>query len=147
LWAKMFLAILLAAVVVVFGVMPRVERRIGANIGQILTPVARAMADAIAEEQRRGADQPSAVARVAERFGVGVALVSRAEVSGLDAPRAAALDHGEAVARGDFKSPQGYARLAGSDRVLAFTLPGPAHPFGEGRGIVVGLLLLGGLSL
>ena len=149
LWAKMFLAVLLAVAVGRVVVAPRIERAVGTNIGRILTPVARAMTAAIAEERSRGADLPEAVARVSERFGLGVsvALLPRAEVRGLDAARTAALDRGEAAARGDFESPQAYARLGSEDRVLAFTLPGSSYPYGQGRGIVMVLLLTIGISL
>lgn len=146
LWAKLFLSLLITAVVVVVVVLPRVTQTVGNNVGQILTPVMRAVNEAIAQERSRGGDLPASVARVADRFAMTIAVVPRAEVRGLDADAMAGLDRGELIARGDFEGPA-YARLAGTDQVLAVTLRGAARPLGKRRGIAIGLLLVAGLSL
>lgn len=147
LWAKLFASLLLAALVALFVVAPRVEKRVGANIGRVLQPVLQTMNAAIVEERQRGEDLQTILDRVSDRFDITVGVIPRTEVRGLDEARTADLDAGHVVARGDFEAPAAYARLEGTVQVLTFTLRGPAHPFGEGRGLGLALLLVAGMSL
>jgi signal transduction histidine kinase len=147
LWAKLFCSLLAAAIVVVLVVLPRMKQQVGSNLVRVLTPVLRAVSEAVAQERTRSGDLPDVLARVSERFAVAVTAVARANVRGLDAAQLARLDRGEVVVSIAGESPLGHERLAGTDQVLAVALPGPPQPLGEGRGIVIGLLFVVGLSL
>lgn len=147
LWAKLVVSLLIAAAIGRIAVAPRVERQVGSNIAQTLAPVLRVVHDAVVEERRRGADVQAALDRMSARYALTITAIPREQVFGLDPAREAALDRGELVARGDFESPQAYARLEGTDRVLAFALPRPEHPFGGGRGLAFAVLLALGISI
>jgi len=147
LWAKLFASLLVVAVVVSVVVLPRIDQQMTSNLGQILTPVLRTVNEVIAQERARGGDLPVTLARVSERFALTITAVPRAEVRGLDAAQLASLDRGELVSQGSFQRSFAFARLEGTDWVLSFTLPAPARPLGEKRGIGIGVLLVAGLSL
>lgn len=147
LWAKLFASLLVVAVVVSVVVLPRVEQAVGDNIGQLLTPMLRAVNEAVAQERARSGDLPAVLARVSDRFAMTITTVPRAELRGLDAAQLASLDRGELVVHGDFQRPFAYARLENTDQVLYFTLPVPERPLGDRRGVGIGLVLVTGLSL
>jgi two-component system, OmpR family, sensor histidine kinase RstB len=147
LWAKLFCSLLAAAIVVVLVVLPRMKQEVGHNLVQVLTPLLHAVSGAVAQERARGGDLPDVLARVSDRFAVIVTAITRADVQGLDAAELATLDRGQVVVRIDALSPLGYEGLAGTDQVLTVALPGPPQPLGRGRGIIIGLLFVTGLSL
>jgi signal transduction histidine kinase len=143
---KLAISLAAAAVLAAVLVLPTMRERVGRNFGDALTTSVAITAAVLAESAAQGADVEAALDRAARRLRGQAKIVRRGEVD-LDAADEERLDGGEAVVARRFPGPVVYARIEGTDRVLRVGPMRPVHPLGEGRGLAIAVLFIGGLSV
>lgn len=145
---KLWLSLLVAALLARWLVVPLAQQRVANNFEDFLVGPMTLMAEALHQERSRPAQRSRLLARTAQRFRTPVSIVSRQQGLTLAPPLLLRLDRGE-MASDRSKAPYVtlYITIPESDEVLRLGPLHPQDPFGEGRGMVVVMLFLVGLSI
>lgn len=133
-----------AALVAVLVVFPRIRERVGRNIAETTSGPIAYLAGAVAEAKRAGTAEAT-LKRARPRFGTPLDIVPRGTLR-LEADIAERLDAGEVVQTSDFLRSVMLARIDGTEDVLVVGPINAVHPLGEGRGLALILLFIGGLA-
>jgi signal transduction histidine kinase len=127
--------------------LPRINRQIVSNFDNALGAPLLVMAEAIAEERARGLAPSALLERAKARLGHQLAIVPRASLS-LPAALLERIDRGEVVGtRPGIIRYTIYARIPGTEEVLRLGPVNQKLPLGEGRGLILFLLGLCGLTV
>ncbi len=140
----LLLGIAVAAACAMVFVFPRVRDRVGRNIAETTSPPITYLAEELAEAGREHGTYQPVLERAQRRAGIGVDIVRRDTLT-LDTATAEALDRGEVVQTQHFLRSVMYARIDGTGDLVRVGPINPVHPFGEGRGLALLLLFIGGL--
>jgi signal transduction histidine kinase len=141
----LILCVGIAALVAEALIVPRVQQRLGENIEETLSPPLSVMAESLGDAYGRGTAD-DLLARARRRFRAPLEIVPGASVplTGAERERFA---RGEVVRTDGFLRSVLYVAIPGTDRAIHMGPINPVHPLGEGRGLAMLLLFVGGLSL
>lgn len=144
---RLLLALLAAGLVGKAVIVPRIDKRIASNIEDVMAPPLAVLAEMLSQEQASTPGPSRTLERARKHFGAPLMIVPRQSLA-LSTELLGRLDRGDVVCEsGRVDRAIFFVQIGGTEQVVRLGPLTGSPPFGQGRGLQVILLGLGGLTL